>query len=83
MGAIASLTAAKAPEIGTSSQRIPIILASSNESSTLPREEYGLGIVSPRTFSAPRASAAITAVRAESIPPLRPRQTVSKPHFPA
>ncbi len=67
----------------TSSQWMPVLAARSKESSTLPREEYGLGIVSPWTFSAPRASAAITAVRAESMPPLRPRQTVEKPHFPA
>jgi hypothetical protein len=38
----------------------------------LPCDEYGLGIETPVTFSAPRASTATTAVTAESTPPLRP-----------
>ena len=80
-GRIVAFTASKACPMGTSSQRMPRFAARAKESSTLPRDEYGLGIVSPRTFSGPSASAAMAAVTAESMPPLRPRQTVENPHF--
>ena len=76
-----SLMASKGAAMETSSQRMPRFAARANESSTLPREEYGLGMVRPRTFSGPSASAAITAVSAESMPPLRPRQTLENPHL--
>ena len=39
------------------------------------------GMVTPMTFSGPRASAAIAATKEESIPPLRPMRTLSKPFF--
>ena len=40
-----------------------------------------LGIETPITFSGPRASTAITAVSAESMPPLSPTTTLRKPHL--
>lgn len=42
-------------------------------------EEYRLGIETQCTFSAPRASTAIAATSAESIPPERPISTEAKP----
>ena len=42
-------------------------------------EEYSDGINTPTTFSLSSASTATAAVRAESIPPLRPRTTFLKP----
>ncbi len=47
----------------------------------LPRDEYGLGMETPTTFSAPSASTAIAATTAESIPPLKPSTADLKPHF--
>ena len=38
----------------------------------LPRDEYGLGMETPTTFSAPSALTAMAATTAESIPPLNP-----------
>ena len=60
---------------------MPRLRARSSESSTLPWLEYGDGIITPSTFSGPTASAAIAAVRAESMPPDRPSSTVEKPHL--
>ena len=48
---------------------------------TLCSEEYGPGMPTPVTFSLPTASTAITAVRAESMPPLKPISTFEKPHL--
>jgi len=42
---------------------------------------YFDGIATPITFSEPRASTAIVAVSAESIPPERPIRTFSKLFF--
>ena len=47
----------------------------------LPGEEYGLGIDTPTTFSAPSARTAIAATTAESIPPLKPSTADLKPHL--
>ena len=47
----------------------------------LPRDEYGLGMETPTTFSAPSASTAIAATTAESIPPLNPSTADLKLHF--
>ena len=47
----------------------------------LPREEYGLGMETPTTFSAPSAFTAIAATTAESIPPLNPSTAERKLHF--
>ena len=44
-------------------------------------DENSEGIDMPITFSFPRASAAITAVRAESIPPLNPITAFEKSRF--
>ena len=44
-------------------------------------EEYLLGIATPFTRFAPRASIAIAATSAESIPPDRPTTTLRKPFF--
>jgi len=45
----------------------------------LPGEENCVGIVTPCTASGPSASAAMTAVTAESMPPLNPSTTDLKP----
>ena len=45
---------------------------SSTESSILERDEYGDGIITDKTFSAPIASHASAATTAESIPPDNP-----------
>ena len=66
---------------GTTSKLMPRLAASSRASVMLPSEEYWLGMEMPMTFSAPRASTAMTAVRAESMPPLSPTTTLWKPHF--
>ena len=58
---------------------MPRLRASSSASATLPSLEYIDGIITPRTFSGPIASAAIAAVRAESMPPDRPSSTLRKP----
>ena len=42
---------------------------------------YLEGMETQRTFSGPRASAAMAAVRAESMPPERPMTTWEKPLF--
>ena len=55
---------------------MPRLRARASASSMLPRDEYGLGMDTPRTFSAPRASTAMAATTAESIPPLNPRQRI-------
>ena len=55
--------------------------ASASESSTLPWLENGDGISTPSTWSAPTASAATTAVKAESMPPDKPRSTSRNPHL--
>ena len=60
---------------------MPRFAAKVRESSTLPLEEYSVGIVTPSTFSAPRASAARHATIAESIPPLNPSTADLKPHL--
>jgi hypothetical protein len=44
-------------------------------------DEYLLGIATPLTRFAPKASTAIAATRAESIPPERPRTTERNPIF--
>ena len=67
--------------IGISRNFIPTLCASACASSILPRDEYGLGMETPVTFSAPNASAAMTAVTAESIPPLKPITTEWKLHL--
>ena len=56
------------------SNPIPSFSASSRASLTLPSDEYGPGIATPVTLPAPIASAAITAVSAESIPPAEAQQ---------
>ena len=48
------------------------------ESSTLPRDEYGEGIVTASTFSLPSASAASAVTTAESMPPDNPRSAFVK-----
>ena len=45
----------------------------------VPSEEYGEGIVTHVRQSAPTASAAMSATSVESMPPLRPSTTCSKP----
>ena len=45
-------------------------------------EEYLLGIATPLTRLAPKASIAIAATNAESIPPERPRTTDLNPFLP-
>jgi hypothetical protein len=67
--------------IGISRNFIPRLRASARASSMLPRDEYGLGMETPVTFSAPNASAAMTAVTAESTPPLKPTTTEWKLHL--
>jgi hypothetical protein len=51
------------------------------ESSTLPAEENGMGMVTARTFFGPTASTARQHVTAESIPPDKPTTAFEKPHF--
>ena len=75
------LKAVKAFVIGISRHLIPRLRATASASSMLPREEYGLGMETPITFSAPRASTAITATTAESTPPLKPSTADLKLHF--
>ena len=63
------------------SKRIPRLSARCRLSSIDPRDEYGLGMPTPSTFSAPSASAAMAATSAESIPPLSAITTLLKPHL--
>ena len=67
--------------IEINSKRIPRLAARRRLSSMEPCEEYGLGMPTARTFSAPSASAAIAATRAESMPPLKPTMTLRNPHL--
>ena len=67
--------------MGTLISLIPRLRQSLRASVTLPPELYFDGMETPTTFSAPTASAAMAAVRAESIPPLIPSTTFSKPFF--
>ena len=60
---------------------IPKFCASSSASVTECPVEYCEGINKPHTFSAPRASAANTAVSAESTPPLKPKMAFLNPSF--
>ena len=69
------------PFIGISSKLRPKLLAKDKESLMLPFELNSLGIVTPKTFSEPNALSAKTAVKAESIPPLKPIRAVLNPHF--
>ena len=67
--------------MGMTSKRMPRLAASSLLSSMEPAEEYGLGIPMPRTFSAPRASVAMAATSAESMPPLKATKAFLNPHL--
>ena len=67
--------------IGSVSVRMPRRSASASASSTLPWLENGDGISTPSTCSRPSASAATTAVSAESMPPDSPSSTSRKPHL--
>ena len=58
---------------------MPRFCASARASATEPSDEYRLGMVTPHTASGPRASAAMAAVSAESMPPDRPSTTCEKP----
>ena len=69
--------------MGTVSNRTPRFLASATESLTLPADEYAEGMVTPTTFSGPRALAASAQTTAESMPPDSPTATLSKPHLAA
>ena len=60
---------------------MPRCPASAIESSTLPGDENGIGIVTARTFSGPTAAAARQQVTAESIPPESPMTAFVKPHL--
>ncbi len=60
---------------------MPRLSASAFASSREPAELNRDGIETPRTFSGPSASAAITAVSAESIPPLSPSTADWNPHL--
>ena len=55
--------------------------ANFSASNFVPGEEYCDGMDIPTTLSGPNASTAITAVKAESIPPLKPITTFLKPFF--
>ncbi len=57
----------------------PVRLASSAASSTDPADEWIDGIATVCTCSAPRASTAIAATSAESMPPDRPSTTEVNP----
>ena len=50
-------------------------------SSIEPAELQGDGINRVEMFSGPSAAAAITATRAESMPPLKPKSAFPKPHL--
>ena len=67
--------------IGNVKISIPRFLASCSASSILSLEVYWEGISTPFTFSFPRASTAIVAVKELSIPPLSPITTFSKLFF--
>ena len=56
-------------------------VANERASSWLPADEYGPGIDTPWTFSAPSALTAIAATTAESMPPLNPSTADLKPHL--
>jgi hypothetical protein len=58
---------------------MPRFFASSSASVMLPGDEYRDGMATPTTLAAPRASTAIVATMAESMPPERPTATFSKP----
>ena len=60
---------------------MPRFVASSFASSSDSELEISDGIAIPTTFSAPIASAAITAVSDESIPPESPMTTLANPFF--
>ena len=70
-----------ADSMGTVRVPIPRFVASSSASTTEWSLEYLDGISTTWTWSAPSASAATVATRAESIPPDRPRLTSVKPLF--
>ena len=61
---------------------MPVASASAWASSTEWPDEYLLGIATPFTRFAPRASIAIAATSAESIPPDKPRTTDLNPFLP-
>ena len=65
----------------TTSKRMPSLSAMARASATLLSEEYGPGMATAVTLSRPTASTAITAVSAESMPPLKPISTREKPHL--
>ena len=44
-------------------------------------EEYGPGMETPRTLEVPRASTAMAATTAESMPPLRPTMALENLHL--
>ena len=80
-GASAFRYASNTSPIGSVINSIPRFLANACASALLPSEEYGPGMDTPRTFSAPSASTAMLATTEESIPPLRPTNTFLKPHL--
>ena len=67
--------------IGISRNAIPVRLAMSAASSRECCEEWTLGIPTPYTDAAPRASTAMAAVSAESMPPDMPMTTLPNPFF--
>ena len=68
-------------EMGAISKRMPRFSASARASWTLPSDEKGPGMPTPVTLRAPSASTAMAAVSEESMPPLSPMSTRSKPHL--
>ena len=82
MRAQGRLEAAKMSLIGRSSNRIPKVcrqFASIGDRSL--GRKISMDILAPITFSAPMASTAMAAVKAESIPPLTPTMALRKPHL--
>ena len=63
------------------SKRMPRLAARMRASSRDCWEEIEEGSETPMTFSAPKASAATTATRAESMPPLSATKAFLKPDF--
>src|SRR5438046_7419537 len=80
-GANAPLYASNTSVIGKVRNSILRFFASVCASALLPAEENGPGMETPSTLSAPKASTAMAATTAESIPPLRPTSTFLNPHL--
>ena len=67
--------------MGTVWVAVPRLAARASESLTEPGLEYGEGMSTQVTLAGPRASAAMAAVSAESMPPERPITAREKPHL--